>query len=1026
MQSGWVKIVFTVIILVIQVNVFYGQTGPGGVGTSSNNILWLRADEQSYNNAGTTLATDGQTVQEWHDQSGNNTDVDQATGDDKPSWDEVSSNFNGKSCITFDGSDDYFSFSSFSNSASDYTMFLVLNTSSTSQEKIFDAQTGRLIIGHHGGLSIGAFYDGSLHGTGIAVSGTQMIGWDLDNAGASVYEDGTQTQTSMSYTQKAIGGSITLGSTYSGANEHFTGDIAEFIIYNSTLNNAERIIIENYLGNKYGITIANDYFSYQAVHDEDLAGIGRESSVSHQQTEASSANLLRMKTPSGLENNEYIMWAHEGGNIASWTNTDVQVYGGIERVAREWRVDKTGDAGTVTIQVDIDDLPIPNSGYADYVLMIDADGDFTSGSTILGLELESGTIYETTTVTLAAGDYIAIGIVQNCSKQTGNYSTTTTWIGSDVPAVSESVVIVGGHTVTLTAAADNDGIYIESGATFDVSASNYDLNISGHLVNGGTFTERSGEVIFDGSGAQSIEGAIDFYDLTIDNSANTVTNTDGIDTIANILLLTDGTYATGGNVVLKSTASNTACIAQVGEGVLSGNVTWQRYMDLGSLDGGWRELTSPIVGSTLAEWQDDYPTCGFINASSTSCGGFISVYYNDESDDTGESITAWAAATNSTNSVDAYGVSIYLASDKAIIDVVGVPNTGEQVFNGASTPSISYNNNDADQDQNGWNFIGNPFPSSINWNDITSGNKVNIDNTIYMYNTTAGNYGIYVGDASSGTNNVDSIIPSGHAFWIHATASNPVLTIPERAKTTRENVFVKSSFFPKTAVKMSIKSEINNFSDEVLIMFDGEGKETYDPKKEALKMYSFQAGAPGIMVIKDNLEMSTASLPDNYDNYTIPLKAVVDISGVYTIGVELMYKIPETGNVFLFDTEQGIMTDLEANDGYTTWIDKSSTNARFELQFSTEPLNMKAEYSDGAVSVYPNPINESTRINFNNESANQVNFSVYSITGQLVDQLNDVNPDFSYSGSNLSSGIYTYELQSANRLIAKGKLVVND
>ena len=225
---------------------------------------------------------------------------------------------------------------------------------------------------------------------------------------------------------------------------------------------------------------------------------------------------------------------------------------------------------------------------------------------------------------------------------------------------------------------------------------------------------------------------------------------------------------------------------------------------------------------------------------------------------------------------------------------------------------------------------------------------------------------------------------------------------------------------------MSIKSEINNFSDEVLIMFDGEGKETYDPKKEALKMYSFQAGAPGIMVIKDNLEMSTASLPDNYDNYTIPLKAVVDISGVYTIGVELMYKIPETGNVFLFDTEQGIMTDLEANDGYTTWIDKSSTNARFELQFSTEPLNMKAEYSDGAVSVYPNPINESTRINFNNESANQVNFSVYSITGQLVDQLNDVNPDFSYSGSNLSSGIYTYELQSANRLIAKGKLVVND
>jgi hypothetical protein len=50
--------------------VLFGQTGPGGVGNSATNVLWLCADNGVYNNAGTTLASNGNDVQQWNDRSG--------------------------------------------------------------------------------------------------------------------------------------------------------------------------------------------------------------------------------------------------------------------------------------------------------------------------------------------------------------------------------------------------------------------------------------------------------------------------------------------------------------------------------------------------------------------------------------------------------------------------------------------------------------------------------------------------------------------------------------------------------------------------------------------------------------------------------------------------------------------------------------------------------------------------------------------------------------------------------------------
>jgi hypothetical protein len=62
----------------------------GGGGFTPTDIagmtLWLRADVAAYNDAGSTLATDAQTVRQWNDQSASARNASQATSGNRPTW----------------------------------------------------------------------------------------------------------------------------------------------------------------------------------------------------------------------------------------------------------------------------------------------------------------------------------------------------------------------------------------------------------------------------------------------------------------------------------------------------------------------------------------------------------------------------------------------------------------------------------------------------------------------------------------------------------------------------------------------------------------------------------------------------------------------------------------------------------------------------------------------------------------------------------------------------------------------------
>jgi len=494
-----------------------GAFGPGGVGDASSNILWLRADY-------ITGVSDGGSLDSWLDASGNEHDPVQTTATKQPAYVSSNSNFNSKPTVQFDGSSDYFDLTALTHDATDYTMVVVYKSTSTAKQTIFDSKTGKVEILHKGGGDK-AYHDGTARGAEITGTGTQIVMWQLDDAGSNIYINGSTSQSGLTYGQNPIGNNTNLGCNEAGNADYFNGNIAEVCFYNTVLNTVQRKLVENYLGAKYAIAISDDKYAYNATHGNDVAGIGSEG-VPTIHTAAASSFLL-ISNPSHLASGEYMLYGHDNGSITSWTSSE-SPHSEIQRLAREWRADKTGDPGTVTITFDTTGLPAVTSGYNGFVLMVDADGDFSSGTTIYSLVSEGGTSYSANNVSISDGDYIAFGSARYLNISSGNFNSASNWHAGSVPGSGETAIILENTTVTLSANQTVGSIIIRSGSTLNLSS--YTLSIDGGTItNNGTLNMNTGTINYSKTGNQNIN-AFDFYNLTISGSgtktltANTTVN----------------------------------------------------------------------------------------------------------------------------------------------------------------------------------------------------------------------------------------------------------------------------------------------------------------------------------------------------------------------------------------------------------------------------------------------------------------------------------------------------------------------
>ena len=227
------------------------QSGGGAAAWTPASIaglqLWLDA-------AQIAGLSDGDAVSTWADASGNANDVTQGTASSRPTY--QTNELNGKPCVRFDGVDDFLRCTTFSQ-AQPLTILCVSKLTETgiATRRMFDGATSRVLIGQQFAPDL-LFFAGSTapnytgytlpwpwrYYTGVfnGASSQQFVN------GASI---GTANPGTQALTDLLVGCGFYLGSP----TEFWLGDIAELIIYDSSLSAGNLALLHAYIASKYGL-----------------------------------------------------------------------------------------------------------------------------------------------------------------------------------------------------------------------------------------------------------------------------------------------------------------------------------------------------------------------------------------------------------------------------------------------------------------------------------------------------------------------------------------------------------------------------------------------------------------------------------------------------------------------------------------------------------------------------------------------------------------------------------------------------
>lgn len=427
-------VLFSVLTLL---NKLSAQTGPAGVGTPNTNVFWLKADK------GTSSTINNSAISSWNDQSGNGINVSQSTAVQQPSF--ATNVMNGFPAIMFDnnatsGQNDFLTAPD--NPKLDNTPGYSFFTATKMNAIGGDA---RCIVSKRTAIDVDEafmlfYWEPSYFYLDIDGLGDRQSTSPVTYATNTPYildgiYDGSQPAASRTriyegeilrktYSESSAlvpdkPSPLNIGCTHAANNRPFGGYIAEVIIYTVTVNDAQRIIVNNYLSSKYDIALtANDKYlgdtPANGNYDLEVSGVGRESSGSNPTFSASVSGGLTINNTAGLDVGDYILAGHASPSNMQIT-ADVGGMTGINnaRWLRIWYLDitNTGTALSNTLEFDMSDGgvgAVPIAVATNYVLLYRASqtGNWTELTTASSI---SGDRVIFNGVALANDGYYTIG-----------------------------------------------------------------------------------------------------------------------------------------------------------------------------------------------------------------------------------------------------------------------------------------------------------------------------------------------------------------------------------------------------------------------------------------------------------------------------------------------------------------------------------------------------------------------------------------------------------------------------------------
>ena len=609
------------------------------------------------------------------------------------------------------------------------------------------------------------------------------------------------------------------------------------------------------------------------------------------------------------------------------------------------------------------------------------------------------------------GSHVWTGTVSN------DWNTTGNWICGSLPGMTNSVQIpdVANEPVLSSGATGTvDNITIDNNSSLIVNGNT--LQISGAITNNGTFTASSGTIAMNGTAAQVIGSDVfsgnTIKDLTINNAAG-VTLQDTLN-VTGIVTVTNGDLASGGNLVLLSTAAQTALVDGSGSGNITGNVTMQRYLPSGF---GYKYFSSPFQASTVSEFGDDM-----------DLGAAFPAFYRYDESRTAAGWVRYDTAARILNPMHGYAVNF--GSDPAAdtVDVTGV------VSNGSLSRTLYNNNNTYTK---GFNLVGNPYPSPINWNAASGWTKTNIDNALYYFKASAtdqygGTYSTYIAGVSS-DGLATNIIPSMQGVFVHVSdGSYPVtgtLAMNNSVRVTDlTHSFIKSEGSnPGPLLRLAASfADDPSSKDPVVVYFDEKALNSFDGQLDALKLMNTDMKVPNLYAVSsDGRKLSISALPFSSDSLiVVPLGLKINKTGSVIFSIRDIEGVFSEMGISLSDKVTGIDQDLFPYKEYSIYLVAGEYQNRFFLNLLNTSTGISEIINDTDLfRIYS--YNGILKAEINGPPGENGILRLFNLTGQLIFIKNIYAPGYYEFYPVINEGIYIASYISGTKRSTK-KIFIQD
>ncbi|MEL7530622.1 MAG: lamin tail domain-containing protein [Bacteroidota bacterium] len=370
---------------------------------------WLSADLDT---------ADESLIALWPDQSGQGANATQSNANKLARFHAEA--INGHAVLRFDGNNDWYKVNQLASTLSDSaTIFVIFRPRNQSGDGYYLSShfggSNRIKFGHRSNGELIYDDDAISLATGDFRGKASMTSFGIyPDLKAQGYVNGVAGPAWSSAYISTGADRVSLGQEFDGSgtdaqtSNHWSGDLAELIVYDRVLSIEERQKLESYLAIKYGLNLPVDQhvFYQYANYANHQVGIGRDVGACLAQTQSRSEEAASVLTLSSdqLKSGDFVVMGSNGAS-ANFADAQTDVPAGVrERMARSWRVDERGTVEAISFTLDTLNLGWPQ-GSAMWVMLVDKDGNFADAEVYSPVDGE----YPRFLANLTKGDYISFG-----------------------------------------------------------------------------------------------------------------------------------------------------------------------------------------------------------------------------------------------------------------------------------------------------------------------------------------------------------------------------------------------------------------------------------------------------------------------------------------------------------------------------------------------------------------------------------------------------------------------------------------